>query len=121
MASNIYFDYSIPAGYAGVLYSGDVFYYYDDDYIDIASGTSLCEFDDSIWYEDLDMCVAELKNIDRICYFNYPHGNYRFARIVVDGIELDGTETPGETGWNYNRLAYPAYLGEIIENPDYEE
>ena len=114
-----YDDYCIPEGYEGVLYSGDVCYYTDDEYeyLDAASGTSLGEYDPIVWFEDLDECIEETESYSPDRLFHYPPDKYAYARVVVDGIELDGSEEPGETGWNYNRLGWPAYLGEIIENP----
>ena len=117
----VYDDYMIPAGYRGVLYAGDVFYYTGepDEYLDVASPVSMGEEDPVQWFEDLDGCIEDIEQFDHEHLFRYPHQDYAFARVVIDGIELDGTEEPEETGWNYNRLAWPAYLGEIIENPDF--
>ena len=117
----IYEDYNIPAGYSGVLYAADVFLYYEDEYIDSTSGTSLCEYEPTEWYDDLDECLKDAQSWDLGHCFAYPHQNYAYARLIIQGIELDGTEIPGETGWNYKRLPDFSYLGEIIENNECEE
>ena len=116
----IFEDYAIPAGYKGILYSGGLFFYYDGDDPEYASGAFLGEGDPNIceWYEDLEECIDSLAGIDLGSCFDYPYHDDDFARIVVDGIILSGDEEPGETGWNYERLDQPAYLGEIIRNFD---
>lgn len=113
---SVFYNYKIPAGYVGTLYSGDVFLYYPDEDLDIASGWGLCEEDADEWYEDLDECTAVLEQIDPDRYFAYPRHDFTYARIVVDAIVLDGTEEPGLNGWDYQRVDYPVYLGPIVQN-----
>ena len=115
----IFNDYEIPAGYIGILYSGDVFFFYEGDDFDYASGNCLSEGDASSteWYEDLDECIETFNTVDWSRVFTYPNHNYDYGRIIIDGIELDGSEQAGITGWDYARLDEPAYAGDLIENP----
>ena len=116
----IFTDYDIPEGYKGVLYSGDVFFYYEGDALEYASGAALSEGDPEValWYEDLDECIFFFADIDWDRCFEYPHHDYDYARVVIDGIVLDGTEEPGQTGWDCGRLDETAFLGPLIENPE---
>ena len=68
----IFQDYAIPEGYEGVLYSGDLFFYYDDEDPDCASGAFLGESDPNVceWYEDLDECIDSFADIDLERCFN---------------------------------------------------
>lgn len=117
----IFNDYEIPVGYQGILYSGDVFFFYEGEDLDYPSGASLNEGDANVdeWFEDLDGCIDSFNGIRWENLFDYPRHDYAYARIIIDGIELDGTEESGRTGWDYNRLNESAYLGDIIANPDF--
>ena len=122
----IFEDYQIPAGYKGKLYAGDVMCYFDFDDVDGYGSSALHEMETTVWYEDLNECIQTIEGHNDYDYLKSIYdiemedGAIKAMRVVIDEITLYGDEDTNSTGWDFERADEPAYMGEVIWNPYWE-